>query len=461
MKIICPGCQSEQSARRVNVEKDKLICNRCSKKIVPSSLIEEGPTVEGFDISRPPRGISYQSDGTRQCIRATLMSGCGTVFSLFFTLCFIIFTLGFFLFCLTGELNFFWVFAVSPLLLLGLAGLLLMTAYSARGGIVVTIEGDLGTVFTGVGKIGRTKSFYWSEVQDVREEVRESDDNAITEITLLGSKRVRFGSGLKPAERYYMLQALRTLHAESHLNPQSSEASAKGVPTVRTEDGEVVIACPSCDERISPDRINLDSKVGVCDSCDELFALSKLVGFDPTSQDIDLDNPPSGVLFRDTGMEQRLSMKLGNLSGLIFLTVFDSLWCSGVVFIVKGAIDQRGGFDITIGLFGLFFVTSTLLLLTFSLFLIFGKTIIRIEGDDGRIFTGVGPIGKTRRFRCSEIHEIREDRKGNGSYRRAVISLIGQTRIQFGGELNDERRRFVLAASKKLITTNGRRRRSA
>jgi hypothetical protein len=75
-----------------------------------------------------------------------------------------------------------------------------------------------------------------------------------------------------------------------------------------------------------------------------------------------------------------------------------------------------------------------------------GKLVVTVDGSQGRIFAGVGPIGWTRRFDWTSITAVEEDvmgyhREGNNGL---VIALIGQTRIKFGSMLTDPRRYFVL-----------------
>lgn len=64
----------------------------------------------------------------------------------------------------------------------------------------------------------------------------------------------------------------------------------------------------------------------------------------------------------------------------------------------------------------------------------------------GHIFTGVGPLGWTRKFDWSDIAQVREDvhaynDTGSGG---PAISLVGKTNLKFGSMMGDERKHFLL-----------------
>ncbi len=80
------------------------------------------------------------------------------------------------------------------------------------GRIEITIQGGLGTVFTGVGKLGRTQHFDWTnavEIQDQHITGRSGEEHH--EIVLHTAKKIRTGQFLTEDQAREILQALRQL----------------------------------------------------------------------------------------------------------------------------------------------------------------------------------------------------------------------------------------------------------
>ena len=83
-----------------------------------------------------------------------------------------------------------------------------------------------------------------------------------------------------------------------------------------------------------------------------------------------------------------------------------------------------------------------------------GKVVVAVDGDEGRVFAGVGSVGWTRRFVWGCVTAVEETAVDyNGQSR---ISLISQTRLTFGTLLTDCRRHFVLQGLRKLLATRDR-----
>ena len=83
-------------------------------------------------------------------------------------------------------------------------GVALMTIF---GKVEVFFDNLGGKIFTGIGKIGITKSFDWNDVNTVEETINSSKYNnkSTTQISLIGQKRTSFGSGLNDERRYFIL----------------------------------------------------------------------------------------------------------------------------------------------------------------------------------------------------------------------------------------------------------------
>ena len=73
--------------------------------------------------------------------------------------------------------------------------------------------GDQLSIFTGVGPIGWTRQFVWSDFKSVRELSQWNTNNWNRQgqfIALEGKRRVTFGSMLSTGQRYFLVNALRS-----------------------------------------------------------------------------------------------------------------------------------------------------------------------------------------------------------------------------------------------------------
>lgn len=104
-------------------------------------------------------------------------------------------------------------FFITPFVLIGLFVLSLF--FMALGGRVqVTIDRDAGTVFTGVGSIGRRQRFNALAVTSVRlyhSSGRNGQNSHAVEIN--GARRIRFGSMLSAQRAQWLCAATRTILA--------------------------------------------------------------------------------------------------------------------------------------------------------------------------------------------------------------------------------------------------------
>jgi hypothetical protein len=87
-----------------------------------------------------------------------------------------------------------------------------MCALYTAGTVVVTLNSGRLSIFTGVGPVGWTRSFSWSEFKAVREDLNGGGFNwkrRVRSIFPEGSRRVGFGSLLSDDRRYFVANALR------------------------------------------------------------------------------------------------------------------------------------------------------------------------------------------------------------------------------------------------------------
>lgn len=92
------------------------------------------------------------------------------------------------------------------------------------------------------------------------------------------------------------------------------------------------------------------------------------------------------------------------------------------------------------------------------LFCVAGRTEVTISQTGADLYTGIGPLGRHRRFDARSVQEVRIDnqqwRDNDGERRRTaqiVVEMAEGKAIKFGSWLNEERRMFVTGALRKLL----------
>jgi hypothetical protein len=212
-------------------------------------------------------------------------------------------------------------------------------------------------------------------------------------------------------------------------------------------------SCPRCGASLSPDDINVSADTARCRSCASVYAFSDLVHEDGLAH-FNLSQPPSGVSVDQFANGFRVSATTRAWYAL-FLVPFMCVWSGMSLGGIYGSQIRSGKLNIFISLFGIPFILATVFLGSQALMATFGRIAVLRDGDDGAIFTGIGPIGWTRRFRWSTVMSaVEADGRSNygfqGRLPMQVISLktvsdgIPKT-IRFGTQLSADRREFLLA----------------
>jgi hypothetical protein len=206
--------------------------------------------------------------------------------------------------------------------------------------------------------------------------------------------------------------------------------------------------CPTCVTEIALEDVNVATDLALCRRCKQTFAFSELSG-EAGEPQVDLRRPPKGAWFEQTsrGFEVGASTRSPQA---FFLVPFMMVWSGGSLGGIYGTQIAKGEFNPFISLFGIPFVLGTLVLGSFALMTVAGKVRVRVEGDEGQLFTGVGPFGWTRRFSWREMTKVGTTQKQGRNGSSEQITLEGQRRIDFGSGLNTDRLHFVLAALRKM-----------
>jgi len=240
----------------------------------------------------------------------------------------------------------------------------------------------------------------------------------------------------------------------------------------------VTPVCPHCKRAIPSEDVNVANDIAFCRNCNLSHSLSALTTGNIVDEDIDVSRPPAGSWFDRDGSGVKFGAthrSLGQAFGLLFFTLF---W-NGIVSVFVGlatvsTLRHFGASEpawvrhsnwkymplgevIFLWIFLLPFITVGLLVLAAFLNCLLGRTELRIQGGECFLYTGIGPLGRCRRFSASEVTDVRIEsnpwRGNNGSYNRntrIVIATNGKS-ICFGSSLNDARRRFVAGAARKEL----------
>lgn len=213
MKAICPKCNALIPASQMNVAADVAACPKCGEVFALSAIVATQDVSPEFDINDPPKGAWFYDDFHGWRIGASTRSPAA-----FFLVPFMCVWSGFSLGGIygtqiaNGEFNLgmslFGIPFVLGTLLFG--GIAVMTVC---GRIDVIVADTAGQLFTGVGPFGWTRRFDWSEVTRIEEDVlgyQYSGSNGQV-ISLVGKTRLKFGSMMSEARRYFLVQGLRVL----------------------------------------------------------------------------------------------------------------------------------------------------------------------------------------------------------------------------------------------------------
>jgi hypothetical protein len=120
---------------------------------------------------------------------------------------------------------------------------------------------------------------------------------------------------------------------------------------------------------------------------------------------------------------------------------------------IYGTQIYHGKFNLFQSLFGIPFLLGTVLFGSIALMTLCGKVVVAVSRDEGRVFTGVGPVGWTRKFKWSGVKSVGADltKYQRNGQSMPLIALQGDQPLRFASGLNEARQRFMLRALKQLL----------
>ncbi len=208
------------------------------------------------------------------------------------------------------------------------------------------------------------------------------------------------------------------------------------------------LTCPSCSALIPLDDISVAKDIALCRACGRTTAFSRLQSVGELN-DVNLDIPPKHVREEYDGQSDLALTYRRRSPVLFFLIPFTALWSGGSVgMIYLRPLLQGTPFNVAEALFGIPFLIGTVILLTVITYLFFSRWVIRITGNEGIVFIGIGSIGWTRRIPIDRSSTITLAACGASVNDQSVPCIridTAEKTLSFGAFIKDDSKRFIAA----------------
>jgi hypothetical protein len=206
--------------------------------------------------------------------------------------------------------------------------------------------------------------------------------------------------------------------------------------------------CPHCHASIPPADVNVATDLALCRACGRTTTFAIASGASEITLDC-LATLPRGVRVEE-GFFGETTITYRRLSPiLLFLIPFTALWSGGSMIGIYGNQIKEGKFDLAQSLFGIPFAFGTIVLLTFIVYLIFGKWVVMLKSGEGTVFVGAGPLGWTRRFtynRDTVVSLCMTSTQVNNQPQKGILVRTDGKDLIFGALLKEDVKCFIAAA---------------
>lgn len=209
--------------------------------------------------------------------------------------------------------------------------------------------------------------------------------------------------------------------------------------------------CPFCKQPIPPADFDVSTDAAYCRACDRATTYKQLLTTDP--QSIVNATQPHGCWMINDGQTLRIGISLRSerlVPSLVATVIWNGIMATFAISMGNnGAFSQNSYFALMLAPF---FAAGLLFL--YSCFLIaFGHTEVRLQGDRCSIFTGIGPIGRTRTINISNIRSItrKMTRSDDSSFEYLALTTTTGRTIKFARVATDLRREFLLSALASVL----------
>lgn len=216
--------------------------------------------------------------------------------------------------------------------------------------------------------------------------------------------------------------------------------------------------CYKCNNEIPSVNINIQTDVAQCSACNEVFKISEHISNEPATN-FDINDTPKGTWYKKGSRDIVIGASTRS-SIAFFLVPFMLVWTGGSLGGIYGTQLLSGKFDLVLSLFGIPFVLGSVLFWAFTLMAIWGKVEITLTSKGGEVFTGLGKIGKTKRFTWEEISSVKESESSTKINNRQATNILleGKKRIVFGTGLSYNKKYYLLKALQQIIAKQNNRR---
>jgi hypothetical protein len=214
------------------------------------------------------------------------------------------------------------------------------------------------------------------------------------------------------------------------------------------------ITCPKCRAEIPLDDVNVARDIALCRQCGQTWSYGDLMADLQSDYPIP-QTPPAGTWFHEQGPRAFTVGVTTRSLGALFIVPFTCVWAGGSMTGIYGTQIYRRHFELGQSLFGIPFLLGSIVLVSLAAMTICGKMTVSVDGDDGVIFTGVGPIGWRRRFNWRKVTSIRRTQQMNRNGMSEQITFDGEKRLNFAGGIKAERLDYLLAVLRKKWRESG------
>jgi len=242
----------------------------------------------------------------------------------------------------------------------------------------------------------------------------------------------------------------------------------------------VTPTCPHCKGIIPSEDVNVASDVAFCRTCNLSHRLSDLTLGTTVDTDVDASRPPAGTWFQRDGrglVVGATHRSVGQAFGLLLFVLFwNGIVSVFVSFALGSTLQHLGipvprwfppantkgsplGLGMTLFLWAFLtpFIAVGLAMIGAFLSSLAGRTEMQIQGNQCALFTGIGSLGRRKRFSTSEVRDVRiedkrwRDRQGDSRRNSQIVIETSQKPITFGSMLTNERRSFMAGCLKKEL----------
>ena len=183
-----------------------------------------------------------------------------------------------------------------------------------------------------------------------------------------------------------------------------------------------------------------------CKACNSIIKISQV----SSKNDLfNIKDHPKGTWYERINSNELLLGASTRSPFAFFIVPFMLIWSGGSLGGIYGSQILSGKFDLMISLFGIPFLIGTVIFGSYALMTVAGKVEIELDKQGGRVFTGVGSLGFTKKFLWSEVSNIKET-ISFGKQTTGKITLEGSKKMSFGIFLKESRRYFILQALKRV-----------